>query len=119
MARTRHDSSAADPSAADAASVFLVHFAGEYDTSNATEVTARVTRAAGQPFGTVVVDLSGVTFFDSTAIRALVRAHAEVDRRGKDMLVGNVSPQVRRVLELTGVWESLPHYPNGDDGSAA
>jgi anti-anti-sigma factor len=112
MAVTRHEP------ATEAGSVFLVHFTGEYDTGNASELTGRITRAANQSFSSVVVDLSEVTFFDSTAIRALVRSHAELERAGKTMFIGCVSQQVRRVLELTGVWETLAHYPSGDAASA-
>jgi anti-sigma B factor antagonist len=50
----------------------------------------------------VVVDVSGVTFMDSTGINALVRARKSAPDGARLQVVG-ASGQVRRVLETTGV----------------
>jgi anti-anti-sigma factor len=49
------------------------------------------------------VDLSGVTFFDSSALRAFLN----IRRRNPNMRVVNPSKAVRKVLELTNTVEYL------------
>jgi anti-anti-sigma factor len=49
------------------------------------------------------VDLSQVTFFDSSALRALLN----VKRRNRHMRVINPSESVRKVLDFTGTAEYL------------
>jgi len=52
------------------------------------------------------LDLSGVTFLDSSAIGALVASGREVGERGSRLEIGPRSDIVTRVLEITGLVES-------------
>ncbi len=51
----------------------------------------------------VWVDLSAVTFLDSTGIRALVQAHRKADTQGTRLYVFGAQQWVAKVLEVTGV----------------
>jgi anti-anti-sigma factor len=51
------------------------------------------------------VDLSGVTFFDSSALRAFLNAR----RRNPSLRVVEPSAAVARVLEITGLGDYLLH----------
>jgi anti-anti-sigma factor len=51
----------------------------------------------------VAVDMSGVTFIDSSGIRTLVVAQGEASERGITLYVTEPHQHVRRVLELTGL----------------
>lgn len=76
---------------------------GELDMSAApglTEAIAKVKDGA-----TVVLDLSGVTFLDSSAIGALVGCGREITEGGGRLQIGPRSDIVRRVLEITGLAE--------------
>ncbi len=77
----------------------LVTVRGEVDMDTAGQLVD----AIGDVAGNAVVDLSGVTFMDSTGIHSLVRAHEALRERGDDLILRNPSPSVRRVLELTSV----------------
>ena len=55
----------------------------------------------------VVVDLSRVTFLDCAGIGALVAGRNTAISRGHRYTVVNPQRQVRRVLELTGVFTAL------------
>ena len=55
----------------------------------------------------VVVDLSGVTFLDSSGISALVKQRRLADEHGKLMRISGAGGTVRDVLRLTGVWQHL------------
>ena len=62
----------------------------------------------------VVVDLSGVTFMDSTGINALVGAHHRMSQDGELRLVG-LRSNVQRVFEITGL--DVVFTPDGrEDG---
>jgi stage II sporulation protein AA (anti-sigma F factor antagonist) len=70
--------------------------AGEVDMATADAMYQAVTR---EPAQRITLDLRKVTFFDSAAIHALVRlAHWRAE--GLRVMP---SPQVRRVLEISGL----------------
>jgi anti-sigma B factor antagonist len=77
---------------------------GELDmaaTPGLTEAIAGATRG-----GKVTLDLSGVTFLDSSAIGALVASGREVSEAGGRLQIGPRSAIVARVLEITGLAEA-------------
>jgi len=51
----------------------------------------------------VVIDLAGVTFIDSTGVRALVEAYRAARQAGLGLSVRGARHWVARVLEVTGV----------------
>jgi anti-sigma B factor antagonist len=59
----------------------------------------RLIRDARSP---AVMDLTGVTFFNSSGIGALVTAQTEAEAAGVELIV-EPSPIVRRVLEVIGL----------------
>ena len=79
----------------------MVAVTGEIDPT-----TAALFRTALEEAGTraprVVVDLSGVTFIDSTGISALIHAHQSVRPPGT-LVLRSPSPTARRLLDLTGL----------------
>ncbi len=79
--------------------VVFVH--GEIDLSSASAIRHALS-AAQQGCPDVIVDLSGVTFMDSTGINALLRAHSEAPPGGSLRVVGAISA-VRRVFDIAGV----------------
>ena len=51
----------------------------------------------------VIVDLSAVTFLDSTGINALLTGHKEAEAAGKKFIIVPGPKQVMHTLEVTGV----------------
>ena len=81
---------------------------GELDIASAKEFEAELRRAIrGSAFG-VVLDLGGVTFIDSTGLRALLSAATLSHTIGHELLMLHGSAQVRHVIETTGVEDLLP-----------
>jgi len=81
--------------------------AGEVDLATAGELVDAVRAALDA--GDVVLDLQGVTFMDSSGVRALealLRAADEVD--GSLAIRAQLAPNVRQVLTLTGLLDVLP-----------
>jgi anti-anti-sigma factor len=77
----------------------LVTVRGEIDMDNAGELVDAIERVAD----TAVVDLSGVTFIDSTGLKGLLRAQQAARQRGDDLILRHPSKAVRRALERTGL----------------
>jgi anti-anti-sigma factor len=90
--------------------VVVVH--GEIDMATAPQLAACL---AGQSDRDIVVDLSDVPFLDSSALSVLVRARAVMSENGHNMRVTGEQDNVRTVLEVTGLLDSL----HGNDGHAA
>ncbi len=73
---------------------------GEVDMSTA----ARLAEALGQfANGSVVVDLTDVTFLDSSGVAALLAARKRLERRGVELSVESASPAALHILQLVGV----------------
>ena len=84
-----------------------IRLAGELDMSNEPELD-EVLRAAVEQGGPTLVDLSELTFIDSTGISALLRAAVALGNRGCLILHGE-QDRVRRVLDLVGLEASIPN----------
>jgi anti-anti-sigma factor len=78
---------------------------GELDTTSAPELI-NVLRAAIHSHGPsrVDLDLTAVTFMDSTGLQVLVAANNDV---GGGLRITGTSPAVYRLLQLTGVLEEF------------
>ena len=57
--------------------------------------------------GTVVLDLRGVSFLDSTGLKAIFGARNAAHKRGQQFAVTPGSPQVQRLLSLTRLGDHL------------
>jgi anti-anti-sigma factor len=57
----------------------------------------------------LIVDLSGVSFMDSRGMLALIDAQRRLRDRDGDLVLGDVSAKVRRVLVITQVWDLFAH----------
>jgi anti-anti-sigma factor len=73
---------------------------GVVDMRTAPELSAALLQFAN---GAVTVDLTSVTFFDSTGLNALARAHARIAQRNDRLVVAGASANVRRVLAISGL----------------
>lgn len=83
--------------------------AGEVDFTSAGPMQATLTAMLLPGGGTVVVDLSRVTFIDSSGLGVLVQAHRTARERDTRLLVV-ASPPVRKLLRLTALDTVLDTY---------
>ncbi len=77
---------------------------GEIDAASAPLLAAQLDQAIAGGNGVVHVDLSAVTFMDSSGVNALLTANQR-----KPLHLTAVHPAVERVLEITGVLDMLRH----------
>ena len=74
--------------------------AGELDVARAPAVRDALAGALTGSAGPVVVDLSRVTFLDSTGLAALLNAARRLRRAGRDFAVVGARGPVRDVIRL-------------------
>jgi anti-sigma B factor antagonist len=82
----------------------LVFLRGELDLASAEAALAVLIDALRD--GDLVIDASELSFIDSSGIRSILEAYREAHHgigAGRHVTVRAPSPQVRRVLQLTGI----------------
>jgi anti-sigma B factor antagonist len=79
---------------------------GEVDSSNCAGLQDELVRLSEAPGDTLcTVDLVGVSFMDSSGLRALLLGQRAMTDAGKTMVIVGVSDSVRRLFEITGLLE--------------
>jgi len=63
----------------------------------------------------VIVDLSRVTKIDSAGLGQLMGCYTHLVRNAGTMKIVNARPEVRRLLDMTGISALLPHYIDEQD----
>ena len=96
----------------------VVALGGEIDLDRAPAVRRQLLDCVkrGQA---VLVDLSAVTYIDSSGIASLVEALQWARRRGSDLSLVAVSPQALRVFELARLDKVFSIHPDIDAALAA
>jgi anti-anti-sigma factor len=88
--------------------VVRVRVSGDIDPSTAPtfagELQALIFTGAPRE---LVVDLSGVTFIDSSGLRAVIDVHNLMRDRGGVLVLEDPSEKARRLLEITGLTDHL------------
>lgn len=84
-----------------------VRLVGELDMAAAASAIREAAQAA-EGAEAVVVDLSGLTFIDSTGLNALVRIrHLSAEPDGPQVVLRSPSPAISKVLRLTALSDYL------------
>lgn len=81
---------------------------GELDLATAEELQLELERVETTDAESIVLDLSNLTFMDSTGVRLLVAAHHRSRADSNRLALLRGGPAVQRVLELSGVEPLLP-----------
>ena len=97
-----------------------VRVTGEIDLATATELRHRLESVIAAGTGDVDLDLSDVTFLDSSGLVVLLAAHQGLHDKQHRLMVRNPSKPVLRILELSGVLDVMmdERQPPGDFGTA-
>ena len=87
----------------------VVHVGGEIDHHGAVSVRSGIDRvlAIRQP-PRVYLELSGVSFMDSSGLGLIMGRYALVKRYGGAMAVLDPSPAVARIIALAGMEKMVP-----------
>jgi anti-sigma B factor antagonist len=79
----------------------VLEVVGEIDASTAGQLSQAIDERAGD----VVIDVAGVSFIDSSGIRALISSQQAIEARSSVLTIRNPSPAVLRLFQLSSLEE--------------
>jgi anti-anti-sigma factor len=91
----------------------IIVLAGEFDLATAHRVRETLTRAMSEPRRRLTVDLSEVTFMDSSGVHVMLDLHKLCRDTGSTLSIRPGPPNVQRVFELTRLVDYLPFEFSG------
>jgi len=87
----------------------LITVAGEIDMAGGPTLEAVIMRQeTEQP---LTLDISGVSFIDSSGLRSLLEASRRAQGRGTVVRLQGVGPEVARLLDITGTTDQFEVTP--------
>lgn len=96
----------------------MIALSGELDIASAPVLEAKVGELCADGARSVVIDLSELTFIDSTGLRTLLSAQSLCNERACDFALIPGQKNVQRLFALTGLLEHLPFQANGSKPTA-
>ena len=96
----------------------LVALVGEADVTNSDALREVLDAEVAKQPRTLIIDLSGLRFMDSSALHALLRVNRSMDRQGGVLAL--VSPQaaVAKILRLTTADRLIPVFGSVAEAAA-
>jgi anti-anti-sigma factor len=95
----------------------VVSVGGEVDLETASRLGAHTLDAMREVSPHLVLDLSGVTFMDSTGLKVLLSLHRRAEAAGGTLAIAGASRSVRKVLSLTGLDQAFSVYDTVADAT--
>jgi anti-anti-sigma factor len=96
----------------------LIVASGELDLASTSEMSAIFAMSAAGPQESVVLDLMGVDFIDSSALGTILRAAQQLESVGKRLHVVAPDGPVKRLLEITGTAQRFTLHGTREDAFA-
>ena len=87
----------------------VVRLTGETDFSTAPQLSAELARAAEPGTRSVIVDVSGVRFWDCSGLHALADLTSELGRAGRQVRLVGAGRQTRRLIAMADFSSQLEH----------
>ena len=91
--------------------ITVAELAGDLDIASASTLREQFLGLLRPGSGRLVIDLSKVSFCDASGLAMLVNTARRASLLGGFLRLAAVSPQVGRVLQLTGLHRSLATFP--------
>jgi anti-sigma B factor antagonist len=86
----------------------IISVAGEIDAATSPALRERLLDQASKDNPTIVIDLTAVSFLDSTALGALVSVRQRCLELGGEVRLVINDPPIIKVFEITGLTEAFP-----------
>ena len=97
----------------------LVIASGELDVAATPRLSTVLAMAWASPGGRLVLDLTEVSFIDSTALGTILKAAAQLDDSGTSLAVVAPEGPVRRLLEMTNLTQRFRLFLTREEALAA
>jgi anti-sigma B factor antagonist len=98
---------------------YLLTVDGELDHHTAPQLRAALDEVAFGPGSLLVIDLTRLTYCDSTGITAMVTAHQRAQTAGGFLSLAGLNHELRRVFEIVGLDQYLSIRPTVADAIEA
>ena len=92
---------------------------GQIDLNVSAKVTATINELIKDKPARLVVDLSGVTYIDSSGLALLINATHDVEDYGGIFMLAGVRDEVRPILETARLENYFLMFPSVDEALAA
>jgi anti-anti-sigma factor len=92
----------------------LVTLAGEVDVSTVGELYERLAALQREGVQHVALNMSEVTFVDSSGLSLLVSLHKRMESKEGGLIIFSPSAELRRLLQITGLGNYLNIRPRMD-----
>jgi anti-sigma B factor antagonist len=96
----------------------LVELSGEADVTNSEMLREVLEAEVAKEPRTMVIDLSGLRFMDSSALHVVLRANRAMDRQGGVLALASPREPVAKMLRLTAADQLIPVYSSVSDATA-
>jgi anti-sigma B factor antagonist len=93
----------------------VVSVVGELDVATAPSLRDRLEEVIDHGAPTVVVDLLGVSFIDSTALGVLIGALKRCEAAGTTLRIVVAEPRILKIFEITGLTDLFSISPTIDE----
>ena len=96
----------------------LVELTGEADVTNSDALREVLDAEVAKQPRTMIIDLSGLRFMDSSALHVILRANRVMDRQGGVLALASPREPVAKMLRLTAADQLIPVYPTVREATA-
>ena len=96
----------------------LVEVSGEADVTNCDSLRELLDAEVAKQPRTMIIDLSGLRFMDSSALHVILRANRAMDRQGGVVALACPREPVAKMLRLTAADQLIPVYQSVSEASA-
>ena len=86
----------------------------EIDITSAPGLRSALLEASAHGHGTLVVDMTGTQFCDSSGLHTLLAAHKRAQAQGGELRLVIPAAPVLRIFAITGVDRIIPNFTNLD-----
>jgi anti-sigma B factor antagonist len=95
----------------------LVTLVGEADVTNHDQLRAVLAAQVAKAPRTLIVDLAGLEFMDSSALHEILRASRAMDAHGGVFALAAPRDAVATILKRTATDQLIPVYPTVDEAA--
>lgn len=96
----------------------LIELTGEADVTNSDALRDVLEAELAKEPRTLIIDLSGLRFMDSSALHVLLRANRMMDRQGGVLALASPREPVAKMLRLTAADQLIPVYASVREATA-
>jgi anti-sigma B factor antagonist len=88
----------------------LITASGELDYHTGPRLRACLDDVPLEPGAALILDLSGITYCDSTGVSVLAHAYQRTETTGAKVALAGAAPAIFRLLSFTGLDRLFPSY---------